>query len=66
MRKEGKKKQLLSLKRTGIKRRVARLTAKWESRQRPSPTAWANMEEQGVLGPTNPSHHGLRLSPTSW
>ena len=65
-RKGKKKKKLLSLKRTGIKRRVARLTVQWESRQRPSPTAGANMVEQGVLGPRSLSHHDLRLSPTSW
>ena len=44
-------KKLLSLKRTGIKRRAARLTVRWELQQRPRPTAGANKVEQRVPGP---------------
>lgn len=63
---KGEKKKILSLKRTGIKRRVARLTVQWESRRRPTPTAEANTVKQRVLGPRSLYHHDLRLSPTSW
>ena len=41
-----KKKNLLSLEKTGVKGSVARLTVKWESWHRPSPTAAANMVEE--------------------